>query len=77
MLLSFIILALIYRNKKFDGQIFFWWFILYAIYRFIVEFLRYSPIHWLGLTPSQWIVIPAFIYGVWGLYYYSKKKPDA
>ncbi len=74
MLLSFIILVLIYRKKKFDGQIFFWWFILYSIYRFGVEFLRYSPIHWLGLTPSQWIVIPALIYGMWGLLHYGKKS---
>jgi len=76
MLLSFLLLVVIYRSKRFDGQVFFWWFIFYALYRFGVEFLRYSPIHWLGLTPSQWIVIPAFIFGVWGLNHY-KPKPGA
>ena len=73
-LLIFIILALLYRHKKFNGQILFWGLILYSIYRFLVEFLRYSPIHWLGLTPSQWLVIPACAIGVWGLIYYRRAK---
>jgi len=83
MLTVFVVLVWIYRKKKFDGQIFFWWLILYSIYRFLVEFLRFSPIHWIGLTPSQWMVLFAFIYGVWGLLHYlpaggqDKKQPDA
>lgn len=73
MFLAFLVLLWIYRFKKFDGQIFFWWFILYSVYRFLVEFLRYSPIHWLGLTPSQWLVIFTFAFGIWGLNYYKRK----
>ncbi|MEA3493006.1 MAG: prolipoprotein diacylglyceryl transferase [Candidatus Margulisiibacteriota bacterium] len=67
MLLAFMILALLYAHKKFDGYIFFWGIIFYSVYRFLVEFLRYSPMHWLGLTPSQWIVLPLLIFGVFAL----------
>jgi phosphatidylglycerol:prolipoprotein diacylglycerol transferase len=67
MFLVFLIVLFLYRKKKFDGYIFFWWIILYSIYRFLVEFLRFSPIHWLGLTPSQWMVLVAAALAVWGL----------
>lgn len=62
MFLAFWILVFVYRSKRYDGQIFFWWLLLYASYRFGVELFRFSPIHWLGLTPSQWIVVgPLFV----------------
>lgn len=61
MFMAFIALIIIYRFKRFDGQVFFWGLIIYSIYRFLVEFIRYSPIHWLGLTPSQWLVIPVAV----------------
>ena len=76
MFLAFLALVFLYRAKKFDGQIFFWWLILYSAYRFLIEFLRFSPIHWLGLTPSQWLVILTFALGLWGLTFY-KKRPGA
>lgn len=63
----FVIMVILYQYKKFDGQIFYWWLILYSIYRFLVEFLRYSPIHWWGLTPSQWVVLPVVVLAVYGL----------
>jgi phosphatidylglycerol:prolipoprotein diacylglycerol transferase len=64
--------VLLYRRKKFDGEIAGGWFILYSVYRFAVEFLRYSPFRWLGLTPVQWLVIPLFGFGIWGLYYFRR-----
>jgi len=68
MLLVFLLVTfVIYPRKKFDGQVFYWWLILYSIYRFAVEFFRYSPMHWLYLTPSQWVVIGLFGYGLVGL----------
>ncbi len=73
MFLAFLVLIWIYRSKKFDGQIFFWWLILYSTYRFLVEALRFSPIHWLGLTPAQAMVIFTFALGVWGLRHYSSR----
>jgi phosphatidylglycerol:prolipoprotein diacylglycerol transferase len=67
MLLAFIILLLIYRRKRFDGHVFYWGLILYSVYRFLVEFIRFSPIHWLGLTPSQWMVIPLAGWAIYAL----------
>ncbi len=68
MFLAFLALVWLYRRKSFDGQLLFSGLVLYSIYRFLVEFFRYSPIHWLGLTPSQWIVVPLFVFGLWGYY---------
>lgn len=69
MFAAFALLFWLYQKKSYNGQILFWALILYSIYRFLVEFLRYSPIHWLGLTPSQWLVIFTFTAGVWGIIY--------
>jgi len=69
-LILFLGLLWLYKNKKFSGQIFFSGLIGYSLYRFLIEFLRYSPIHWLYLTPSQWIAILIFIFGLWG---YAKR----
>ncbi len=57
MLLVFLIVVFVYRQKRYDGQIFYSWFVLYGLYRLGVEFFRFSPIHWLGLTPSQWLAL--------------------
>lgn len=65
MFLVFLFLAWLYKRKRFDGQIMAWWAILYALYRFLVEFLRYSPVHWLNLTPTQWLILPLLIVGIW------------
>ena len=73
MLAAFLLLAWLYRKKRFDGQIVFWGLVLYSVYRFLNEFLRFSPIHWLNLTPSQWVVMPLFVLGVWGLVYFGKR----
>ena len=73
MLLACLVLVWIYRRKQFDGQIIFLGLIFYSLYRFVVEFFRFSPIHWLHLTPSQWVVVPLFIFGVWGLAFFGKR----
>ncbi len=69
MLAVFLILVFMWKSKKFDGQIFFWWLILYSAYRFIVEFFRYCPadLYFLRLNPGQWIVIALAIFAVYGL----------
>ena len=67
LLIAFLIIFVFYQRKKFDGQVFFIGLIFYSIYRFTVEFYRFSPMHWLGLTPSQWVEILLSIIGVWGL----------
>ena len=68
LLMVFAALLRLYRRKKYDGQIFYWGIIFYSVYRFLVEFLRYSPIHWVGLTPSQWIVVIAAAFALFGIY---------
>ncbi|OGC12054.1 prolipoprotein diacylglyceryl transferase [candidate division WOR-1 bacterium RIFOXYA12_FULL_52_29] len=76
-LLAFAFLLFLYYRKKFPGQVFFTGLILYSLYRFSVEFLRYSPIHWAGLTPSQWIVIPVIAFSCFYLWYYSNHDRSA
>ncbi len=58
----FLIVVYLWRHKKYDGQIFFWWLILYAVYRFVVEFFRYCPeeLYFLGLNPGQIIALFMF-----------------
>lgn len=73
MFLVFLFLAWLYPRKRFDGQLFFWWLVLYSVYRFLVELIRFSPIYWFGLTPAQVMVIFTFALGVWGLKHYSSK----
>lgn len=73
MLLAFFIILFIYRRKRYDGQVFYSWFVLYGIYRFGVEYFRFSPIHWLGLTPSQWLALIFIVAAGYGLIRYAKK----
>lgn len=57
MVVVFIIIAFLYQHKKYDGQIFWWWLVLYGAYRFPMDFIRHSEIYWGGLTPHQWITM--------------------
>jgi len=72
MFFVFLIILFVYHNKKYDGQVFYWGMVLYSIYRFLVEFIRFSPIHWLWLTPSQWIVLPIFFWAGYSLLVHKK-----
>ncbi|MDD5382391.1 MAG: prolipoprotein diacylglyceryl transferase [Candidatus Margulisbacteria bacterium] len=69
MLIVFVLTLNLWKHKKYDGQVFFWGLILYATYRFIVEFFRYCPaeLYWLGLNPGQIISLLMFVGGVVGL----------
>ena len=51
----FFLLAYLYKNKKYDGQIFLYALFFYSIYRFFLEFLRYNPIHYWIFTPNQFL----------------------
>ncbi|MEK7375683.1 MAG: prolipoprotein diacylglyceryl transferase [Candidatus Margulisiibacteriota bacterium] len=59
-IIIFTVLAHIYDRKKYDGQVFYWGLIVYSVYRFLIEFFRAYPSHYLGLTASQWISIAVF-----------------
>ena len=68
-LVLYIFLAWLFRRKKFDGQIFATYLIVYAIFRAIAEYFRgdYPPdhIHFaLGLTSAQLLSVPIFITGL-------------
>jgi phosphatidylglycerol:prolipoprotein diacylglycerol transferase len=63
----YLLLALLFRRKKFDGEVFATYLVGYAVTRTIMEYFRgdYLPdqIH-LGLTPGELISIPIFITGL-------------
>lgn len=52
-LIIFFLLAYLYDRKKYDGQMFLFALLFYSTYRFILEFLRYNPVHVLIFTPNQ------------------------
>jgi len=57
----FLLLLYLWRRRKFEGQIFLLGVVFYSIYRFSIEFIRVGPRVLLGITPSQWISVLAFI----------------
>ena len=59
----FIFLFLVTRTSwyQFPGKRFLVYIILYAIYRFIVEFYRYNSAYILGLSLAQWGMLGAII----------------
>jgi phosphatidylglycerol:prolipoprotein diacylglycerol transferase len=63
----YLLLAWLFRRKKFDGEVFATYLVGYAITRTIMEYFRgdYPPdqIHF-GLTPGELISIPIFIAGL-------------
>lgn len=66
-LVLYVFLAWLFRRKKFDGQIFATYLILYAVFRGIVEYFRgdYPPDHiHFGLTSAQLVSVPIFIAGL-------------
>ena len=52
-LVIFFALIYLYRKKKYDGQIFLFALFFYSIYRFLLEFIRYNPVHYWIFTPNQ------------------------
>lgn len=78
MFIVFLVIVHLWKHRKYDGQVFFWWLILYSTYRFIVEFFRYCPstLYWLGLKPGQIIALGMFAAGLAGLCLMHKRlKP--
>ncbi|MGD0351566.1 MAG: prolipoprotein diacylglyceryl transferase [Verrucomicrobiota bacterium] len=63
----YLLLAWLFRHKKFDGQVFATYLIGYAVTRTVMEWFRgdYPPdhIHY-GLTPGELVSIPIFIAGL-------------
>lgn len=61
----FLILLRLFRKEMQKGKLVFWYMVLYAPVRFVLEFFRGDPIRgflW-GLSTSQWISILLFLVG--------------
>ena len=76
MLFVFFFVVYLWRRRKYDGQIFFSWLILYSLSRFTVEFFRYCPsdLYFFGLNPGQIIALGLFAGGVCGVIVCHGKK---
>jgi phosphatidylglycerol:prolipoprotein diacylglycerol transferase len=65
--LLYLLLAWLFRRKKFDGQVFATYLVGYAITRTIMEYFRgdypSDHIHY-GLTPGMLVSIPILIVGL-------------
>ena len=66
-LILYVFLAWLFRRKKFDGQIFATYLIIYAVFRSIAEYFRgdYPADHvHAGLTSAQLVSVPIFVAGL-------------
>jgi len=66
-LVLYVFLAWLFRRKKFDGQIFATYLIVYAVFRSIAEYFRgdYPTDHvHAGLTSAQLVSVPIFVAGI-------------
>ena len=74
LIMLFVFLSYVFAKKKYDGQVFSYYFMGYGIIRFLTEFLRGDvPSIFLNLTQAQWISIASIIFG--GLVLgFTKKK---
>lgn len=70
----FILLLAVKKYKVFDGEMFLYGILFYSIYRFLLEFLRYSPYYYYGLTASQWISIAGILISLF-LIIRNRNKP--
>jgi phosphatidylglycerol---prolipoprotein diacylglyceryl transferase len=76
-LIIFGLLLLLWKRRKFDGQIIFTYFVLYSIARFTIEFWRDDPRgSLLGLSTSQLISLVFFILGIVLLIYHWRRSND-
>ena len=65
----FVLYFFIGPRRKFEGQVFGTYLVLYPPARFVVEFFRSDPRGALGpLSTSQVLGIPLFLFGLWILY---------
>jgi phosphatidylglycerol:prolipoprotein diacylglycerol transferase len=75
-LILYIFLAWLFRRKKFDGQIFAAYLIIYAVFRSIAESFRgdYPADHvHAGLTSAQLVSLPIFVAGLALMFFLSRR----
>jgi len=72
-----LVLYLIYRKRRFPGQVFGFYLIFYGLFRFFIEFLRATPKDVFGvLSNNQVISIIMLLAGFLVLWYRSKKEAE-
>lgn len=79
-LLIFIVLAVMERHKRFDGQVFWSMILMYSASRFIIEFFRGDPrgmIPGLGLSTSQGIAVLGALSAGIILFRLFRKNPES
>jgi phosphatidylglycerol:prolipoprotein diacylglycerol transferase len=72
-LLLFGVLALLWRKRLPEGRVFGWFFVLYAVLRFLVEFLKDGSASLGPFTFAQVFSLPMAAVGIWLLL----RKPSA
>lgn len=71
-LLMFFILAKLFKSKRYDGQLTYWYFLLYSVGRFIIESFRADNIAKVHSLSSFQIL--SLILFVWSLYEIVKRR---
>jgi phosphatidylglycerol:prolipoprotein diacylglycerol transferase len=74
----YVFLAWLFRRKKFDGQIFSTYLIVYAVFRSLAESFRgdYPADHvHAGLTSAQLVSVPIFVAGIILALFLSRRNP--
>jgi len=61
LLLIFLLLAAISKKKKFDGQIMFFYFLFYGVFRFIIEFFRVDPRGAIAIFSTSQVIALFFV----------------
>jgi phosphatidylglycerol:prolipoprotein diacylglycerol transferase len=80
-LILYLFLAWRFRRKKFDGEVFATYLMIYAVFRSIVEFFRgdypVDHIHGGLFTSAQLLSVPIFVAGLALAIFLSRRKPAA
>lgn len=74
----FFLLLYLYQRGRQKGRIVFWYMVIYAPVRFVLEFFRGDAVRgiWWGLSTSQWISILLFITGIAFLGRFGRRKQN-
>jgi phosphatidylglycerol:prolipoprotein diacylglycerol transferase len=70
------ILVWLWRRRRWDGEIFVTYAMLYALYRFVIEFMRWSSedmVGWWGLVWAQWASAAVFVCSAIALWVGSRR----
>jgi len=75
-LFIFLSLVILWKRRSFEGQLLLTGLILYSVYRFLIEFIRTSPVSLYGLTQAQLASILIFLAALimYGILYFRSRK---